>query len=225
MIVRVRRQDDASSEGWYQEFEYRGSGRDTVSHILEVINSDDGLRDTAGRSVSRIRWECSCLQKMCGACAMVINGRPALACSEYIDTSSEDMLILEPLGRFPVITDLVTDRSCITEHQKEALMYLGTRAEPDPKEHAQQYSAAGCLKCGLCLEVCPNYAGPDGIFYGAVLANEAYLLTSSSKDRVKELAGQYRRHFARGCSGSLSCRDICPAGIQTLSSIGYMNRK
>ena len=225
MIVRVKRQDNASSESYYQEFEYRGSGRDTVSHILEQINSEEDLRDVTGMTASRIRWECSCMQKMCGACAMVINGRPALACSEFIDTDSTDLLLLEPLSKFPVKADLITDRSCIAEHQKEAMMYLGKRRKPDRREHEQQYSAAKCLKCGLCLEVCPNFAGPDGRFYGAVLANEAYLLASSSEDRAGDIASEYKKHFARGCSKSLACREICPAEIQTLSSIGYMNRK
>ena len=225
MIVRIKRQDSASSESYYQDFEYSGSGRDTVSHILEKINSEDDLRDRSGNVASGIRWECSCMQKMCGACAMVINGRPALACSEFIDTDSTDLLLLEPLSKFPVKADLITDRSCITEHQKEAMMYLGKRRKPDRREHEQQYSAAKCLKCGLCLEVCPNFAGPDGRFYGAVLANEAYLLASSSEDRAGDIASEYKKHFARGCSKSLACREICPAEIQTLSSIGYMNRK
>ena len=225
MIVRVKRQDNASSESYYQEFEYSGNGRDTVSHILEMINSEDDLRDVTGKAASKIRWECSCMQKMCGACAMVINGKPALACSEFIDTDSADVLLLEPLSKFPVEADLITDRSCITEHQKEAMLYLGKRRRPDRREHDQQYSAAKCLKCGLCLEVCPNFVGPAGRFYGAVMANEAYLLASSSEDRAKDIAAEYKKHFARGCSKSLACREICPAEIQTLSSIGYMNRK
>jgi len=225
MIVRVKRQDSASSESYYQEFEYRGSGRDTVSHILEMINSEDDLRDRSGNAAQKIRWECSCMQKMCGACAMVINGRPALACSEFIDTDSADVLLLEPLSKFPVEADLITDRSCITEHQKEAVMYLGKRGRPDRREHDPQYSADKCLQCGLCREICPNFVGPEGRFYGAVLANEAYLLASSTEDRVRDIAAEYRKHFGRGCSKSLACRAICPAEIQTLSSIGYMNRK
>jgi succinate dehydrogenase / fumarate reductase iron-sulfur subunit len=135
------------------------------------------------------------------------------------------VLVLEPLSKFPVEADLITDRSCITEHQKEAMLYLGTRRKPDRREHDQQYSAAKCLKCGLCLEVCPNFTGPSGRFYGAVMANEAYLLASSSEDRAKDIAAEYKKHFGRGCSKSLACREICPAEIQTLSSIGYMNRK
>jgi len=224
MIVRIKRQDDASSESYYQDFEYKGSGRTTASQILEAINSEDDRRDAEGRPARRIKWEHSCLQKACGACAMVINGRPALACSFFVDADADGMLLLEPLSKFPVISDLAVDRSCIEEHQKAALMYLGERAEPNAKERGQQYSAAGCLRCGLCLEVCPNYVGPEGRFYGAVMANESYLLASSTKDRRREIAKEYKRHFARGCSKSLACREICPAGIQTLSSIGYMNR-
>jgi hypothetical protein len=33
-----------------------------------------------------------------------------------------------------VIRDLEVDRSCIQEHQKQALMYLGEGAVPDEKE-------------------------------------------------------------------------------------------
>ena len=164
------------------------------------------------------------MQKMCGGCAMIINGIPTLACGKFVDTAKEELLVLEPLTKFPVISDLITDRSCILEHQKAALMYLGKKGVEDEKEFANRYSVAKCIKCGLCLEVCPNYVRGDGKFYGAVLANEAYLLYTSSEDRKKAIAKEYRKHFAAGCSKSLACRDICPMKIPTLSSIGYLNR-
>ena len=105
------------------------------------------------------------------------------------------------------------------------LMYLGIRKHPDPKEHDHQYSAAKCLKCGLCLEVCPNYLGAKDDFYGAEFVNNVYLLHSSSLNRKRALEKQYEEHFAKQCSKSLACRDICPAHLQTLSSISYMNRR
>ena len=74
-------------------------------------------------------------------------------------------------------------------------MYLGIRKHPDPKEHDHQYSAAKCLKCGLCLEVCPNYLGAKDDFYGAEFANNAYLLHSSSLNRKRALEKQYEEHF------------------------------
>ena len=58
------------------------------------------------------------------------------------------------MTKFPVIRDLEVDRSCTQEHQKQALMYLGEGAVPDEKEK----------------------------FYGAVLAQEAYLLHSSTEN-------------------------------------------
>lgn len=155
---------------------------------------------------------------------MIINHVPALACGTFINPKETSELVLEPLTKFPVISDLTIDRPSIYQHQKEAMMYLGQWETPDAKEFPVQYQAAKCLKCGLCLEVCPNYTGKGDRFFGAVLANEAYLLHSSTKDRKKEIKKQYNLHFATGCSQSLACRDICPMKIPTLSSIGYMNR-
>ena len=97
-------------------------------------------------------------------------------------------------------------------------------AETDARKHEQLYAIAKCLKCGLCLEVCPNYHS-GGEFYGAVLANESYLITSQSKDKKHPVIKEYREHFGAGCSKALSCRRVCPMEIETISSIMGMNRK
>lgn len=224
MIVKIKRQDDVNTSPYWQSFEYSPCGKKTVSGILDEINYLDDLFDVEGKPCRRIRWECSCMQKVCGACAMIINKKPALACCEFIDTDKTKTLVLEPLSKFPVVCDLIVDRTCIFEHQKQALLYLGERAEYDEKQFEQQYNVAKCLKCGLCLEVCPNYSGNND-FYGALFVNEAYLLYSTSKDRKKQLKTSYRKHFENSCSKSLSCRNICPVKMQTLSSIAYLNRK
>ena len=184
MKVRIKRQDDRRSAPYWQVFHFRGEGRITVAAILEKLNEREQLEDIKGKQCRKIRWECGCMQKMCGGCAMVINGHPALACGVFINTD-----------------------------------------DTDPKEHDHQYSAAKCLKCGLCLEVCPNYLGAKDDFYVAEFANNAYLLHSSSLNRKRALEKQYEEHFAKQCSKSLACRDICPAHLQTLSSISYMNRR
>lgn len=225
MIVTIKRQKNPGSEPYWQSFDLDLTGRQTVSHIIEVLNEKDDLKDIDGMPADAVGWERSCLQQICGGCAMVINGTPALACATFIDADNIKDLKLEPLSKFPVIRDLEVDRSCIDDHQKQALMYLGKRAAANKKEHEQQYMAARCLKCGLCLEVCPNYVREGGKFFGALFADEAYLLHSSTADRRKEIAREYRTHFEHGCSKSLACREVCPMKIQTLSSIGYMNSK
>ena len=155
---------------------------------------------------------------------MVINGVPALACATFADEVKSQPLILEPLSKFPVIADLVVDRSIIYEHLLKAKAYMEDRAVNDRREHEQQYSVAKCLKCGLCLEVCPNYR-PGGEFYGAVLANESYLIATQAAKKDSPVVKEYKTHFGAGCSKALSCQSVCPMEIETITSIMRMNRK
>ena len=224
MIVRIKRQKEPGSAPYWQSFLYSGPENVTVSAVLDALNYTDDLFDTEGRPAARIRWECSCMQVVCGGCAMVINGVPALACGTFINEVKGEELVLEPLSKFPVVADLIVDRSLIYETLNQAQAYLEGDAVCSEKHYAQQYSVAKCLKCGLCLEVCPNYR-PGGKFYGPVFANESYLLASQTDTESGRLKKQYRDHFQAGCSKALSCQSVCPAGIETLTSIFRMNRR
>ena len=224
MIVRIKRQKDASSEPFWQSFLYNGPEHVTVSAVLDALNYTDDLFDTDGQAAARIRWECSCMQAVCGGCAMVINGIPALACATFIDEVKGKELVLEPLSKFPVVADLIVDRSIIYENLNQAQAYLEEAAQSNSKHYDQQYSVSKCLKCGLCLEVCPNYRR-GGNFFGPLFANETYLLASQTTTEHKRLTKQYKEHFQMNCSKALSCQTVCPAGIETLTSILRMNRK
>ena len=224
MIVKIKRQSSPAAAPYWQSFSYNGPMHVTVSAVLDAINYTDDMIDTEGKSATRVRWECSCLQSVCGGCAMVINGVPALACNTFVDEVAKDDLVLEPLSKFPVVADLMVDRSIIYENLNRAKAYLESDIVSSAKSHDHQYSVAKCLKCGLCLEVCPNYH-PGGSFFGAVFANESYLITSQSADKPTALVKEYNTHFGAGCSKALSCQTVCPAGIETITSIMKMNRK
>ena len=224
MIVKIKRQSSPAAAPYWQSFSYNGPMHVTVSAVLDAINYTDDMIDTEGKSATRVRWECSCLQSVCGGCAMVINGVPALACNTFVDEVAKDDLVLEPLSKFPVVADLMVDRSIIYENLNQAKAYLESDIVSSAKSHDHQYSVAKCLKCGLCLEVCPNYH-PGGSFFGAVFANESYLITSQSADKPTALVKEYNTHFGAGCSKALSCQTVCPAGIETITSIMKMNRK
>ena len=224
MVVKIKRQDNAGSPAYWQSFEYSGSQNATVAAVLDFLNYQDDLYDTEGKPARRIRWECSCMQKICGACAMVINGVPALACNTFLSDLKSEVLVLEPLRKFPVCSDLVVDRSIIYENLKKAQMYIGEYAGATEKEYANQYLASKCLKCGLCLEICPNYVkGND--FFGALFANEAYLSYTQSQDRKELIRSEYKKHFSKGCSNALSCVSVCPVQIPTLASMAKLNGK
>ena len=224
MIVKIKRQNDPESVAYWQNFSYNGPEHVTVSAVLDALNYTDDLFDTEGKPASRIRWECSCMQAVCGGCAMVINGVPALACATYADEVKGEQLVLEPLSKFPVVADLIVDRSIIYEQLLRAKTYLEQAAANDNRQYNQQYSVAKCLKRGLCLEVCPNYH-PGGEFFGAVLANESYLVASQSTEKKPQVVKEYKKHFGAGCSKALSCQSVCPMEIETITSIMRMNRK
>ncbi|MCR4589403.1 MAG: succinate dehydrogenase [Lachnospiraceae bacterium] len=223
MRIRILRQKDPASEPYWQEFSYEKNNGQTIAGMLEELNYLDDLKDITGKRAPRIQWEQSCLQGMCGACAMVINNKPALACETFLRDIKKDTIVLEPLKKFPVITDLIVDRSIIDTYLKREGAFIEEYKGASRSEYDHMYQAGKCLKCGLCLEVCPNFS--DGkTFYGAAFANDCYLIASRSGTRDAALTKAYRDHFERGCSKSLSCADICPMKIPTLASISKMNR-
>jgi succinate dehydrogenase / fumarate reductase iron-sulfur subunit len=223
MRVKILRQLSPESEPYWQEFFYERKNDQTIAGMLEELNYLDDLKDINGNSAPRIKWECSCLQGMCGGCAMVINNVPALACETFLRDIKKDTVVLEPLRKFPTIADLMVDRSVIDDYLKKEDAFIEEYKGADPKEFDHMYAAGKCLKCGLCLEVCPNYSGGRS-FYGAAFANDCYLIASRSMTRDKLLKESYREHFAKGCSKSLSCAQICPMKIPTLASISKMNK-
>ncbi len=163
------------------------------------------------------------MQGVCGACAMVINDMPALACETFLRDCKGDELILRPLRKFPVIHDLIVDRSSIHENLKCEEVYICAYDPAAHEDHSHQYEVAKCLKCGLCLEVCPNYTN-GATFFGAVFANDCYLVSARNQGKAKEIRKTYASHFGNGCSKSLSCADVCPMHIPTLASIAKLNR-
>ena len=224
MIVKIKRQCTPDSAPYWQSFSYNGPLHVTISAVLDAINYTDDILDTEGKPAERVRWECSCLQAVCGGCAMVINGVPALACNTFVDEVTKKELVLEPLSKFPVVADLMVDRSIIYENLNNAKAYIESRSANSQQDHDHQYSVAKCLKCGLCLEVCPNYHA-GGTFYGAVFANESYLIATQSSEKPVRAVKEYKTHFGAGCSKALSCQSVCPVGIETITSILKMNRK
>lgn len=223
MKVKILRQKSPESMPYWQEFHYERNNEQTIVGLLDELNSIDNLRDVNGELAPRIDWECSCHQGMCGACAMVVNGRPVLACETFIRDIKKDIIVIEPLSKFSTIHDLVVDRSSMEDNLKKAYAFIEENKESNPKYFAQLYSVGKCIQCGLCQEVCPNYKSGEK-FFGASFANNCFFIASRSKTREKEIRESYEKHFENGCSKSLSCSEVCPMNIITLTSIARMNR-
>lgn len=222
MKVKILRQLTPVSEPYWEGFTYDGPMENSIAGVLDYINYHDDIVNDEGKITTRIGWECSCLQGICGACAMVINDIPALACETFLKDCKGDEVTIRPLRKFPVIHDLLTDRSSIHENLKKTDTYVGEYKQGEDRDHEHQYLAAKCLKCGLCLEVCPNYVNGES-FYGAAFANDCYLVASRNREKAKDVLKTYGEKFGKGCSKSLSCVEVCPMKIPTLASMGKLN--
>ena len=164
MKVRILRQKTPYSEPYWEAFDYEGSRDISVAGMLDRLNYSDDIINDAGEKTGRIGWNSSCQQGLCGACAMVICGMPALACETFLKDIRSQEIVLQPLRKFPVVHDLIVDRSIIYENLKKTDIYIGEYRPGENEDLNQQYNIAKCLKCGLCMEICPNFTGGEDFF-------------------------------------------------------------
>lgn len=229
ITVIIKRQDSPKSHSYTQTFKYNGDMHIPVTTLLEKINNHDKTI-TPRDEIQPVTWTCSCLQGLCGACTMLINGWPKLACKTFIDEELipkyYEKIRIEPLTKFPVIKDLKVDRSKLYNTMKDTTQWLETEAKINIEDVPFEYEMSQCLMCGMCLEACPNY-NPENEFPGAPIAVSTSKIIEQEQDKkhVKKLQKEYKNKFYNGCVKALVCRDVCPMKIPTQEAISRMNRK
>ena len=210
ITLNILRRENAGASPIWEQFAIDTDSSGTVMTALMELN--DWLAAEGKRPV---RYECSCLQKKCGACAMVINGKPCLACDAKLsDVLKNGVIRVEPLRKFPVISDLIVDRQILFENLKTLRVWLVSECVAKGKGAELAYEASRCLQCGCCLEVCPNFCPGDAFFGMAAFVPTARLLSELPIEERKTLYASYRKHVYEGCGKSLACQDICPAGME-----------
>lgn len=211
--VKILRQDEPNSEKYYQSFRYEGDAQ-TVAQMLNELNKRVPFTDIVGEQATPVEWECSCLSKKCGACAMLINGIPRLACSAFLNKLKGRIITLEPLSKFPVIRDLIVDRSYVFEMMKKLNIWLENGSWGTEYTHEQRYNSAKCIMCGCCLEVCPNFS-INAEFAGAVAPVNTFRILDQLRDsgHIQTIADNYIKYYFDGCGKSFACHNICPLGL------------
>lgn len=116
--------------------------------------------------------------------------------------------------QFPLVRDLIVDRSNLFENLKKLNLWLESEAYMSSQTHELRYQSARCLMCGCCLEVCPNFSA-NGTFAGTVAAVNAFRILNEEQEstHLNEISAEYKKRFFEGCGKSLSCHDICPIGL------------
>lgn len=204
--IIVKRQASVVDSPYIQEYIYSGDGKLTIADWLTGINQTEA-------KTNRIAWECGCLEEKCGACAMLINGTPALACSQFLkDVGKKGKIVIEPFRKFPLVKDLIVDRSTMFEMMKDMKLWVQEKNNHDINWNREvQYQAGQCLQCGCCLEVCPNFMSGNQFAGAAAMVNAYKDIEQNINDTHRqEMIQEYHKKFYEYCGQSLSCKSVCP---------------
>ena len=190
--------------------------------------------NSKGEKVAPVVWQSNCLEEVCGSCTMVINGKVHQACSALID-KLEKPIILEPMSKFPVIRDLIVDRSRMFDALKKVQAWVSADGYHDlgPGDRQSQsvqevaYKLSECMTCGCCVEACPQYT-KDNNFLGAAAINQARLfnihqagndITDQRLDTLMQEGG------ISDCGNAQNCVEVCPKSIPLTESIAEISRQ
>ena len=117
----VKRQEDPEAKPYWEEFNVAYQPRmNVVSALMEIRKNPVNAQ---GEPTTPVVWESVCLEEVCGACTMIINGTPRQACSALIDNLKQPIR-LEPLTKFPLVRDLKVDRALLFEALKKTHAWI-----------------------------------------------------------------------------------------------------
>ncbi len=110
--VRILRQDGPGKPSYWERYRVTYEPEMNVISVLQQIAAQaKTIEDVTSTPVA---WDCNCLEEVCGACTMVINGRVRQACSALVDQLLQDdprQIELRPMTKFPVRARPMVDRS------------------------------------------------------------------------------------------------------------------
>ena len=165
--VRILRQDGPTSPSRWERHRITYEPNLNVISVLQKIAAQATTSD--GKTTTPVAWDCNCLEEVCGACTMLVNGQTRQACSALVDRLLEDNpdgIELQPMSKFPVVRDLLVDRNRMFRALERVHAWIpvdgyGDRG-PGPRESQEgqefRYPLSECMTCGCCMEACPQYA-------------------------------------------------------------------
>jgi fumarate reductase (CoM/CoB) subunit B len=181
---------------------------------MKVLDALQAINDKYDADIS---FRSSCRAGQCGSCGILFKGNGALACQKEIKNGA----IIEPL-RFPVIKDLIVDKSSIEAKVKDLELSLQcdhtcsdeldtSITKADSQETKKVRS---CIECYSCYSTCPVVNIATEEFGGPYLMRYVRKFESDPRDnfdRLKEALdeGLYK------CTSCGKCLAVCPKNINT----------
>ncbi|MBX2816557.1 MAG: succinate dehydrogenase/fumarate reductase iron-sulfur subunit [Saprospiraceae bacterium] len=233
--LKVWRQANGQGKGKFESYNVDADEHMSFLEMLDVLNQQ--LIEAGDDPVA---FEHDCREGICGACSMVINGRPhgpnagTTTCQLHMRFFKDgDTIHIEPFraDAFPVIKDLVVDRSAF-DRIIESGGYISVNtgqaqdanAIPVEKEQASEaFDAATCIGCGACVAACPNASAM--LFVSAKVSHLALMPQGQVEHdkRVQSMVNQMDLEGFGNCSNTYACEAECPKEISA-DNIARLNR-
>jgi fumarate reductase iron-sulfur subunit len=224
-------------------FRYSPEDAKSVPH-LQAFNLEEvenmtlfiALNQIRERQDPSLQFDFCCRAGICGSCAMMINGRPDLACHTKTKDLPEEITLM-PLPVFKLIGDLSVDTGTWFKGMNEKVQsWIHTDKTFDPSIREERmnnalaeeiYELDRCIECGCCVAACGT-ANMRPNFMGATAFNRIarFMLDPRDKRTMKEyfeVVGTEEGIF--GCMGLLACEDMCPKQLPLQNQLGILRRK
>lgn len=196
------------SEPYYREYEV------PVTPGMSVLQGLHYIRE----NIESISYEYSCRATSCGLCGMAVNGTPCFACCTPLEEGKK--YTINPLDRYPVVKDLIIDRSAIDERINSIMPQFSRSstmimpAKMSAESNLSTSMLQQCRDCGICMSVCPtlemqgfdSYAGPQVLV--KLAARYFDDREGSSNMRLKQAVNE----GLFNCIECGTCTSVCPKG-------------
>ncbi|OMP65977.1 succinate dehydrogenase iron-sulfur subunit [Domibacillus epiphyticus] len=228
---KIKRQNDLDAPSYWEEFHvpYRPN-MNVISALMEIQRNPVNVN---GEAVRAVVWDYNCLEEVCGACSMRINGKVRQACSALVD-KLEQPITLEPMSTFPVEKDLVVNRERMFEDLKKIKGWIpidGTYAlDAGPNisssEQQEAYKYSTCMTCGCCLEACPNVNSKSPFIGPQAMGQTKYFNMHPTgalkkEERMEVVIGD---EGIANCGNSQNCVQVCPKEIPLTTALAELNQ-
>lgn len=165
--LRILRQDGPGKSSYWEIHEVPYEPNMNIISALQKVAANATTKD--GKKVAPVAWDCACLEEVCGACTMRINGKVRQSCSALVDRLLEEApsgeIVLEPMSKFPVLRDLCVDRSRLFNSLKRVKAWvpvdgyydMGPGEKQSRSAQEDAYPLSECMSCGCCVDACPQF--------------------------------------------------------------------
>ncbi len=245
-MIRLLRKNPAPAQGrklTVRILRHNPADPASVPHLQDfVIEEAEGmtlfiaLNEIRASQDNSLQFDFVCRAGICGSCAMLIDGRPGLAC-RTLTRDLGDTITLAPLPVFELIGDLSVNTGKWMRGTSERLqtwIHANTAPDLDALEERMEpalaeeiYELDRCIECGCCIAGCGT-AQMREHFVGAVGLNKIGRFRLDPRDTRSdedfyELIGDDDGVF--GCMSLVGCHDVCPKQLPLQTQIAFLRRK